>query len=85
MEVDSDGEVKLTAKDWAIVQLATPCFVTELLIDTNHFKGNFPESCTIQGCNVPDAPHDDFIDGTSNRVCCFELVVSPDMADTACV
>jgi allantoicase len=36
--------------DWAIVQLATAGVVSRIEIDTNHFKGNFPESASIEGC-----------------------------------
>ena len=28
--------------------------VREILVDTNHFKGNFPESCVIEACYEPE-------------------------------
>ncbi|MCG8492995.1 MAG: allantoicase, partial [Sneathiellales bacterium] len=34
--------------DWAIIQLGHPGTVSSVEVDTAHFKGNFPEGCTIQ-------------------------------------
>jgi allantoicase len=39
--------------DWAIVQLGAPCTVTRVEIDTNHFKGNYPASASLDGCLEP--------------------------------
>jgi len=38
--------------DWAIVRLGACGLVTKLEIDTNHFKGNFPDSASVEGCLV---------------------------------
>jgi len=38
--------------DWIIVQLGTRGVIRQIEVDTNHFKGNFPESCSIEGCLV---------------------------------
>jgi allantoicase len=35
--------------DWVIVQLAEEGFVRRVEIDTNHFKGNYPDTCSIEG------------------------------------
>lgn len=35
--------------DWTIVQLGRPGAIKSLEVDTNHFKGNFPESCWLEG------------------------------------
>jgi allantoicase len=40
--------------DWIIVRLATAGLVRKIEVDTNHFKGNFPESCLIEGCACPE-------------------------------
>ncbi len=45
-------------KDWLIVRLAHAGSIQKALIDTCHFKGNFPDSCMIEGCTVP--PGTDF-------------------------
>ena len=39
--------------DWAIVKLASPAAVTRVEIDTNHFKGNFPDTASLEACSLP--------------------------------
>jgi allantoicase len=39
--------------DWAIVRLATRGEIGRLEIDTNHFKGNFPDTCSVEACSAP--------------------------------
>lgn len=41
--------------DWAIVRLGTPGCIERIEIDTNHFKGNYPDSASIEGCLAPGA------------------------------
>lgn len=38
--------------DWVIIALGCPGEVSEIEIDTAHFKGNFPDSCDIQAAYV---------------------------------
>jgi len=35
--------------DWAIVRLGAPGVISKVEIDTNHFKGNFPDSASLEG------------------------------------
>jgi allantoicase len=44
--------------DWAIVRLGTAGTLTRVEIDTNHFKGNYPESASLDGCFEPAAALD---------------------------
>jgi allantoicase len=46
-------------RDWVVVRLAHRGFVERLLIDTCHFKGNFPDTCMVEGINVTDPRHTD--------------------------
>lgn len=41
-------------RDWVIVRLAHSGCLRKILIDTCHFKGNYPDSCAIQGCFAYD-------------------------------
>lgn len=41
--------------DWAIIKLARPGHIQSIEVDTSHFKGNFPESCSLEACNVSGA------------------------------
>lgn len=35
--------------DWCIVQLGTKGTITRVEVDTSFFRGNYPESCTLEG------------------------------------
>jgi len=37
-------------RDWVIIRLAHPGVIRKVVVDTAHFKGNYPDSCTIEGC-----------------------------------
>jgi allantoicase len=39
--------------DWCVVRLGAPGKITRVDVDTAHFKGNFPESCSLEVCNGP--------------------------------
>ncbi len=39
-------------RDWVIVRLAHKGIIQRALLDTCHFKGNYPDSCLIEGCNI---------------------------------
>lgn len=39
-------------RDWVIVRLAHKGVIEKILIDTHHFKGNYPDSCMLEGCNI---------------------------------
>lgn len=43
---------RVPGNDWVIIALAHPCKVQEVLVDTHHFKGNYPDSCSIQAAYV---------------------------------
>ena len=44
--------------DWAVVKLGAPGAIRRVEIDTNHFKGNFPDRASIEGCFNPGASLD---------------------------
>ena len=39
-------------RDWVIVRLAHKGIIEKILVDTCHFKGNYPDSCLIEGCDI---------------------------------
>jgi allantoicase len=41
--------------DWVVIRLGAPGSIARVEIDTNHFKGNYPESASIEGCLAPGA------------------------------
>lgn len=42
--------------DWTIIKLGAACHIRRLEIDTSYFKGNFPESCSLEGSHALDVP-----------------------------
>lgn len=50
-------------RDWVIVRLAHPGTLKEVLIDTCHFKGNYPDSCSLEACCVDPEKESDVLEG----------------------
>jgi allantoicase len=48
--------------DWAIIRLGRPGHIHAIEVDTSHFKGNFPESCSLEATNVSTASDQDLTD-----------------------
>jgi allantoicase len=42
--------------DWCIVKLGLPGIIHGIVVDTTHFKGNYPESCELEACAVDGNP-----------------------------
>jgi len=42
--------------DWCIVRLGLPGALQGVIVDTAYFRGNFPESCSIEACAVEGYP-----------------------------
>jgi allantoicase len=47
--------------DWSIVKLARPGRIEEVVVDTNHFKGNYPDRCFIQAIGASALPKESLI------------------------
>jgi allantoicase len=41
--------------DWVVIKLGTKGTIRRVEVDTSHFKGNFPESCSLEACHAPAA------------------------------
>jgi len=39
--------------DWVVVRLGRRGVIEHVELDTTHFKGNFPESASLEGCDAP--------------------------------
>lgn len=42
--------------DWCIVKLGLPGIVHGVIVDTAHFKGNYPEHCELEACAADGDP-----------------------------
>src|SRR5438477_4874988 len=45
--------------DWIILKLGVPGSIRKIEVDTNHFRGNYPDTCSIEGCVAPGASTED--------------------------
>ncbi|KAG2468150.1 ALLC Allantoicase, partial [Polypterus senegalus] len=50
--VDENGILQVPGSEWAVFKLGHIGVITEIQIDTTHFKGNFPDSCKIDACSM---------------------------------
>ena len=50
--------------DWAIIKLARPGHIHAIEVDTSHFKGNFPESCSLEATNATATSDEDLTDSS---------------------
>ncbi len=42
--------------DWCIVRLGLPGIIRGVVVDTSHFKGNYPEQCSLEACEIDGLP-----------------------------
>jgi allantoicase len=40
--------------DWVTIRLGVAGIISSVEVDTSHFKGNYPESCSLEACAIPD-------------------------------
>ncbi|MFJ2296451.1 allantoicase [Streptomyces sp. NPDC087894] len=45
--------------DWALVRLGAPGVVRGLIVDTAHFRGNYPQSVSVEATSLPGSPSPD--------------------------
>jgi allantoicase len=56
--------------DWCIVRLGVPGIVHGIVVDTSFFRGNYPESCSLEGCALRGSADADAL----NKADWFELL-----------
>src|SRR5919198_1349589 len=42
--------------DWCIIRLGIPGRIRAIVVDTSYFRGNYPESCSIDASSVDGTP-----------------------------
>ncbi|WP_339715268.1 allantoicase [uncultured Sneathiella sp.] len=47
--------------DWALIALGHPGIISKIEVDTAHFKGNYPDRCSIQGALVAGGTEDSLV------------------------
>ncbi|HEV8039449.1 MAG TPA: allantoicase [Bryobacteraceae bacterium] len=49
--------------DWIIIQLGVASLIQQISVETEHYKGNYPDRCSIDVCFAPGAPVQNLIAG----------------------
>lgn len=49
---DRNGVLQVSGCEWTVLRLGHPGRIKYIEIDTHHFKGNFPDSCSIDGALI---------------------------------
>ncbi|XP_049914498.1 allantoicase isoform X2 [Epinephelus moara] len=52
LKVDQRGILQVPGSEWAVFRLGHPGVISSVEVDTNHFKGNFPDSFRIEVCSL---------------------------------
>ncbi len=42
--------------DWCIIRLGLPGIIRGVVVDTTHFRGNYPEQCSLEGFTIDGQP-----------------------------
>jgi allantoicase len=50
-----------TGHDWVVIKLAAAGVIRRVEVDTSYFKGNFPESCSLEAVSAASMATDDLI------------------------
>lgn len=61
LENDENGILLVPGCEWAVFRLAHPGVITQIEIDTKYFKGNYPDSCKLDGCILTTLEEEDMI------------------------
>ena len=57
--------------DWAILELGASGRIEEVIVDTAHFKGNYPDRCSIQAAPAATgSPEEIAAARRAGRCCC---------------
>lgn len=54
-------------EDWVIIALGRPGKLREIIAETHHFKGNYPDRCVVDALYWPDAPPSMLVRSTAWR------------------
>ena len=53
--------------DWCIIRMGLPGVLRGVVVDTSHFKGNYPEHCSLEACAAEDLPDTERLAGPQTQ------------------
>ncbi|KAG7173123.1 Allantoicase-like [Homarus americanus] len=54
---DGKGVLEVSGYEWTVLRLGHHGNILKVEVDTHHFKGNYPDSCRIDGCLLKQGQH----------------------------
>ncbi len=64
-------------RDWVILRLAHKGMIEKILVDTCHFKGNYPDSCSIEGCDITYENENILLQNPDDKQIHWETILPP--------
>lgn len=52
IKIDEFGILKVPGSEWAVFKMCERGLIESVLVDTNHFKGNFPDNVKLEGADI---------------------------------
>ena len=49
--------------DWCVIRLGLPGRIRGVVVDTSFFRGNYPEQCSLEACDLAGQPDVDYLVG----------------------
>jgi allantoicase len=46
---------RIPGHDWCLIRLGIPAVIRGVVVDTSFFRGNFPEQCSLEACELTDS------------------------------
>ncbi|CAM9604166.1 unnamed protein product [Choristocarpus tenellus] len=75
LEIGEDGLVKAPGSDWAVLKLGAIGTISRIVVDTNRFKGNFPESFMVEACLAPMAAKEELLRDNKDKTISWKCLV----------
>ncbi|XP_071525568.1 allantoicase-like isoform X2 [Panulirus ornatus] len=69
------GVLAVAGFEWTVLRLGHPGKISRIEIDTHHFKGNFPDSCRIDGCFLQSQQKESEGIGTNDSL--WQVILPP--------
>jgi allantoicase len=71
---------RVPGNDWIVVKLACPGTLERVEVDTHHFKGNFPDRCSLEGVHLSE----DLLDFANARLDWKEILPQTKLSADTC-
>jgi allantoicase len=62
-------------RDWVIVRLAHKGIIEKILVDTGHFKGNYPDTCSLEGCDIDNKNENKLLQNPDDKSIQWEMIL----------